>query len=88
MDRECVSHHTNGCLGILLKAAWIPGQGCAITNTNNTLLAATFIYSMCFDFTVLALTAFKLGIISVPRRDRSKIVRLIFDDGLIFFIVA
>ncbi|EIW55076.1 uncharacterized protein TRAVEDRAFT_172735 [Trametes versicolor FP-101664 SS1] len=74
--------------GILLKAAWIPGQGCAITNTNNTLLAATFIYSMCFDFTVLALTAFKLGIISVPRRDRSKIVRLIFDDGLIFFIVA
>ncbi|OJT08135.1 hypothetical protein TRAPUB_958 [Trametes pubescens] len=74
--------------GILLKAAWIPDQGCAITNTNNKLLAATFIYSMCFDFTVLALTAFKLGIISVPRKDRSKIVRLIFDDGLIFFIVA
>ncbi|KAH9852211.1 hypothetical protein C2E23DRAFT_731204 [Lenzites betulinus] len=74
--------------GILLKAAWVPGQGCAITNTSNTILAATFIYTMCFDFTVLTLTAVKLGIISVPRRDRSKIVKLIFDDGLIFFIVA
>ncbi|KAI0631188.1 hypothetical protein C8Q77DRAFT_191616 [Trametes polyzona] len=74
--------------GILLKAAWIPGQGCAITYTNNTILAATFIYSMCFDFIVLALTGIKLGIASVARKDRSKIVRLIFDDGLIFFMVA
>ncbi|KAI0642736.1 hypothetical protein C8Q79DRAFT_1003058 [Trametes meyenii] len=74
--------------GILLKAAWIPGQGCAITQTSNTILAATFIYSMCFDFTVLMLTGFKLGITTVPRKDRSKIVKLIFDDGLIFFMVA
>ncbi|KAI0370506.1 hypothetical protein BV20DRAFT_1073819 [Pilatotrama ljubarskyi] len=74
--------------GILLKAAWIPGQGCAITHTSNSILAATFIYSMCFDFFVLSLTAWKLGVVSVPRKDRSKIVRLIFDDGLIFFIVA
>jgi len=73
--------------GILLKAAWIPGTGCAITETNNTLLAATFIYSMTFDFTVLCLTAAKLAF-PARRRDQSRIVQLIFGDGLIFFIIA
>ena len=43
---------------------------------------------MCFDLTVLMLAAYKLGVAYTPRRDRSRIVRLIFDDGLIFFIVA
>lgn len=73
--------------GILLKAEWVPGQGCVITNTSNTILAATFIYSMCFDFTVLVLTAVKL---SLPRKhsDSSRLVKLIFNDGLIFFIIA
>jgi len=54
------------CLGILLKAAFFPGVGCQITETNNTLLAATFIYSMAFDFLVLSLTAWKL-VIGAPR---------------------
>lgn len=75
------------CLGILLKAAWVPGQGCVITNTNNTLLAATFIYSMCFDFTVLVLTAVKL-VIPTRSSERSRLVTLIFGDGLIFFVIA
>ncbi|KAI0356006.1 hypothetical protein OH77DRAFT_1424304 [Trametes cingulata] len=74
--------------GILLKAAWIPGQGCAITSTSNNILAATFIYSMVFDLIVLLLTGAKLGVASVSRKDRSRIVKLIFEDGLIFFIVA
>lgn len=56
-------------------------------NTNNTLLAATFIYSMCFDFTVLVLTAVKLAM-PTKRSDRSKLVKLIFGDGLIYFVVA
>ncbi|EMD35575.1 hypothetical protein CERSUDRAFT_116303 [Gelatoporia subvermispora B] len=73
--------------GILLKAAWIEGQGCVITNTNNKLLAATFIYSMCFDFTVLMLTAWGLAF-PMGRRDSSRIVNMIFKDGLIFFIIA
>ncbi|PCH35322.1 hypothetical protein WOLCODRAFT_139857 [Wolfiporia cocos MD-104 SS10] len=73
--------------GILIKAAWIPGEGCAITDTDNTLLAATFIYSMAFDFTVLTLTAYKLAF-PTRRRDQSRIVQLIFGDGLIFFIIA
>ncbi|KAI0654401.1 hypothetical protein C8Q70DRAFT_526634 [Cubamyces menziesii] len=74
--------------GVLLKATWVPGQGCVITSTNNRLLAITFSYTMGFDAIVLSLTAWKLGIKSLHTRDRSRIVRLIFDDGLIYFIVA
>lgn len=73
--------------GILIKAAWIPGSGCAITNTSNKLLAITFIYSMCFDFFVLIMTGIKLAFPAV-RQNQSRIVQLIFTDGLIFFIVA
>ncbi|EKM58094.1 uncharacterized protein PHACADRAFT_252104 [Phanerochaete carnosa HHB-10118-sp] len=73
--------------GLLIKAEWIPGSGCAITNTNNTLLAATFIYSMCFDFIVLVLTAWKLAW-PTKRSERTKLVSLIFGDGLIFFFIA
>ncbi|EAU89638.1 hypothetical protein CC1G_02527 [Coprinopsis cinerea okayama7 len=71
--------------GILLKAAWIEGQGCVITDTNSKLLAATFIYTMSFDFLVLALTAFKLF---TPSNGRSRLVELIFNDGLIYFLIA
>lgn len=73
--------------GILIKAAWIPGSGCAITNTDNKLLAATFIYSMAFDFAVLMLSAWKLAF-PLKREKQSRIVQLIFHDGLIFFIIA
>lgn len=73
--------------GILIKAAWIPGSGCAITNTDNKLLAATFFYSMAFDFSVLTLTAWKLAF-PLNREKQSRIVQLIFHDGLIFFIIA
>lgn len=70
--------------GLLISAAWEEGA-CVITKTDNTVLAATFIYSMCFDFAVLCLTAYKLVF---PRNGRSKLVKMIFGDGLIFFIVA
>lgn len=70
--------------GILLKAAWIDGQ-CVIVQTDSKLLAITFIYSMVFDFVVLALTAFKL---LYPVSGRSKLVELIFNDGLIYFAIA
>jgi len=71
--------------GILLKAAWVPGEGCIITETNSTVLAATFIYSMVFDFIVLLLTAFKLCFGSGTR---SRLMGLIFGDGLIYFAIA
>ncbi|KAK7032598.1 hypothetical protein VNI00_012861 [Paramarasmius palmivorus] len=77
--------------GVLLKAQWIPEQGgCVITSTDNKLLAVSFIYSMVFDFTVLSLTAWKL-VINAPSSKamgRSKLVVLIFGDGLIYFIIA
>ncbi|KAJ7185814.1 hypothetical protein C8R46DRAFT_1158425 [Mycena filopes] len=72
--------------GVLLKAEWEPELGgCTITSTNNHILATTFIYSMVFDFTVLTLTAYKLVF---PTGGKSRLVNLIFNDGLIFFIIA
>jgi len=68
-----------------MKAIWIPGQGCTITQTDSKLLAATFIYSMAFDLLVLILTAYKL---LYPATGRSRLVELIFNDGLIFFVIA
>ena len=73
--------------GILLKADYVPGTGCVITYTDNTILAATFIYSMAFDFTVLTLTGWKLAF-PTRRENQSRIVQLIFGDGLIFFMIA
>ncbi|KAN0084144.1 hypothetical protein V8E55_007648 [Tylopilus felleus] len=70
--------------GILLKAAWIHGA-CVITYTDNQILAISFIYSMIFDFTVLCLTAWKLAF---PANGRSKLIDLIFSDGLIYFLIA
>jgi len=72
--------------GVLLKADWEPTMGgCIITSTDNRLLAITFIYTMVFDFTVLSLTAYKLVF---PAGGKSRLVSLIFNDGLIFFIIA
>ncbi|EKM58096.1 uncharacterized protein PHACADRAFT_88790 [Phanerochaete carnosa HHB-10118-sp] len=70
---------------VLLKAEWVPGQGCVITKTNNTILAATFIYTMCFDLIVLVLTAAKLAF---PRDQRSQLMNMLFRDGLIYFVIA
>ncbi len=74
-----------GHVGVLLKAAWVPGAGCVITKTNNTVLAATFIYSMCFDLVVLVLTAAKLAF---NGDRRSQLMGLLFKDGLIYFVIA
>jgi len=71
--------------GVLLKAAWLPGEGCIITETNNKLLAVTFIYSMVFDLIVLVLTGYKL---LYPAVGPSKLVALIFNDGLVYFAIA
>ncbi|TCD71934.1 hypothetical protein EIP91_000066 [Steccherinum ochraceum] len=67
-----------------VTAAWIEGQGCVVTRTNNNTLAAIFIYSMCFDLIVMVLSAAKL----LNKRGSSQIVRLLFQDGLIYFFIA
>lgn len=70
---------------MLLKAEWIDGQGCVITQTNTTVLSATFIYSMCFDLVVLVLTTVKL---LMPGGRRSQLMNMLFKDGLIYFLIA
>lgn len=40
---------------------------------------------MVFDFVVLCLTAYKLFF---PANGRSRLVNLIFNDGLIYFAIA
>jgi len=72
--------------GVNIKTVWVPGEGCIITNTNTTVLVATWIYSMIFDFVVLSLTAVKL--IQPGSGSRSNLVDLIFTDGLIYFLAA
>lgn len=67
-----------------MKAAWVDGE-CVILYTDNQILAITFIYSMAFDFTVLCLTGWKLAF---PANGRSKLIKLIFGDGLIYFAIA
>ncbi|OBZ67493.1 hypothetical protein A0H81_12722 [Grifola frondosa] len=71
--------------GVLLKAVWVEGEGCVITQTNNTILAATFIYSMCFDALVMILSAWKLyfGV-----SGRSQLMKMLFKDGLVYFLIA
>ena len=50
------------------------------------MLVGTFIYSMFFDFIVTLLMAIKL--VEPGSESRSRLVELIFKDGLICFIVA
>ncbi|KAH9941759.1 uncharacterized protein BXZ73DRAFT_98149 [Epithele typhae] len=72
--------------GVLLTAIWVPGQGCVVSGTNNTILAATFIYSMAFDLVVLLLSMYKL-VLGV-RGGRSQLMSLLFKDGLVYFFIA
>ncbi|KAF7980541.1 hypothetical protein HWV62_37681 [Athelia sp. TMB] len=71
--------------GVLLTAEWIPGVGCAIVATDSRILAISFIYTMVFDLLVLCMTGWKL---LSPANARSRLVTLIFKDGLIFFFIA
>ena len=75
----------------MLHAEYVQGSGCVIISTNNTILAAIFIYSMCFDLLVIVLNMYKLlGIGIGPPRvfGKSRLSKLIFADGLIYFLIA
>ncbi|KAF9568259.1 hypothetical protein CPC08DRAFT_732709 [Agrocybe pediades] len=71
--------------GVQLTAVWVDGAGCQITKTNNKILAAIFIYSMCLDLTVLLLTTYKLAGI---RAGGSRLGNMIFNHGLLYFFIA
>ncbi|KDQ58546.1 hypothetical protein JAAARDRAFT_34363 [Jaapia argillacea MUCL 33604] len=72
--------------GVLLTAVYVPGEGCAIVHTNNTVLSATFIYTMVFDLVITGLTAYKL-VFNNPI-GRSSLMNMIWGDGLIYFVIA
>ncbi|KAI0754416.1 hypothetical protein C8Q80DRAFT_1094109 [Daedaleopsis nitida] len=72
--------------GVLVKASWDPMAGCVVSGTSNTILAATFIYSMCFDLFILLLSSYKL-VIGV-QGGRSQLMTLLFKDGLVYFFIA
>ncbi|TFK26089.1 hypothetical protein FA15DRAFT_703075 [Coprinopsis marcescibilis] len=78
--------------GVQLKASWVDGVGCVITETNNRILAAIFIYSMCFDLLILLINTYKLlGLdngVTARSLSTNKLSKLIFEDGLIFFFIA
>ncbi|KIY46445.1 hypothetical protein FISHEDRAFT_66463 [Fistulina hepatica ATCC 64428] len=73
-----------------MKAEYTSDDGCAITSSNNTILAATYIYTMCLDFTVLALMTWKLlgPKLYAQGFPLPKLSTLLFRDGLIYFIYA
>jgi len=86
-----LGHWTLILQGIRVRAEWVAGSGCIITETNNTILAAVFIYSMCFDLLVIVLNMYKLlGIGVGPPRvfGTNRLRKLIFTDGLIYFLIA
>ncbi|KAJ7597784.1 hypothetical protein C8J56DRAFT_328364 [Mycena floridula] len=76
--------------GTVLTAVWSPeAQTCAIIKTNNKILAAIFIYSMCFDLLVFLLNFYKFAI-QGRNRDigTSRLGKMIFSDGLAYFFIA
>jgi hypothetical protein len=88
-----LGHWTLILKGVLVTATWVPGQGCVIEGTDNSILAAIFIYSMAFDFIVLVLSAYQLfgvgfGIKRGTGLAKSRIGQMLFGDGLIFFLIA
>lgn len=77
--------------GVQLKASWVDGVGCVITETNNKILAAIFIYSMGFDLIIVILTTIKLWKHTKTRSQGltlSRLPALLFKQGLVYFVVA
>ncbi|EIN14724.1 hypothetical protein PUNSTDRAFT_49408 [Punctularia strigosozonata HHB-11173 SS5] len=72
--------------GLSVTAISVPGTGgCAVTHTNLKISIILFIYTMCFDFVTMLLNAVKLA---RPRSGHSSLTRLLFTDGLIYFVIA
>ncbi|KIY53824.1 hypothetical protein FISHEDRAFT_32602 [Fistulina hepatica ATCC 64428] len=76
--------------GKFLASSFVFADGCVITSSHNNILAATYIYTMCLDFTVLVLMTWKLlgPKLSTKGLPLPKLSTLLFKDGLIYFIYA
>ncbi len=68
----------------MTHASWQPEAGCVPQVTASGVLKP-FISTIIFDTIVLALTAYKL---LGPNRGGSKLVNLLFKDGLVYFTIV
>ncbi|CAL1698259.1 unnamed protein product [Somion occarium] len=80
-----VGHWVFILLGSVITGNWVDGQGCLFDVHYHYALIVTFVYSVCFDLLVLSLTAWKL---LLNKQRRSQIVKLMFNDGLIYFVAC
>ncbi|KAF8071962.1 hypothetical protein FPV67DRAFT_1560684 [Lyophyllum atratum] len=75
--------------GVLGNAIWAPGTGCLVTSTKKRIHSAASIYSACFDLLILLLNAYMILATTSKscRRSKSSIIsKIVFEEGLIFFI--
>ncbi|KAJ3487317.1 hypothetical protein NLI96_g3610 [Meripilus lineatus] len=61
--------------------------GCFPMRSDRRILVATFIYPVVVDFIVLVLAAYKL-VIQSRSYHRSRLMKLLFNDGFIYFIIV
>lgn len=61
--------------------------GCIITLAPSLDLMEVFIYSICLDFVVMLLCAYKL-VVQVRSPVYSRLEKLVFGDGLIYFVLV
>lgn len=71
--------------GVILKAHWVTGTGCVAAETQTTDQFAAFIYTILLDCIVFLLTAWKY---SRPGHRQSRLYKMLFEHGLIYFAVA
>ena len=76
------NHHL---LGLSIHASWDEVTGCFVTPAKPELIAAGFIYAICFDTIAFFVTAWKLVI---PKQQSSKLVKLMFTDGLVYMLIV
>ncbi len=81
------SPHSDDVLltGVQLTAMWFPETGCLPTHLHSTNLAISFAYSVALDFIIVLLCA---GQILRVNTSRSRLLSLMYRDGLTCFIVA
>ena len=61
------------------------GTTCQFAPVDLESRVVTFIYSMTFDFVIVALATYKL---TIGTSRRSKVSNILLQDGLIYYIIA
>ncbi|KAJ3490657.1 hypothetical protein NLI96_g1284 [Meripilus lineatus] len=71
--------------GGVFTGSWVDGSGCVFAASDLKAQIVTVVYSMAFDFCIIAMATFKL---TYGRQRRSKATNILFKDGLIYYIFA